>query len=108
METVWRFAAARVAAVGGHTIRSRRDGFVRSPAEAWAERRGSWARIGGRSADRAARGACIARITSALRSHLPQAAQSIPSDRLSEMRWTRFGPAQAGQTNGIVIGAGDD
>lgn len=47
----------------------------------------------------------MARMTSVLRSHFPHAAQSMPPARLREMRWTAFGPAQMGQTNGITTGA---
>ena len=50
-------------------------------------------------------GACIARITSWLRSLFLHASQFMAPARLSASRFTALGAAQMGQTNGTRTGA---
>lgn len=81
--------AVRDSGVGGHTIAGAFTG----------------ARAGRRSAPASLRGACIARMMSALRNHRSQTVQALPPARLSAISATAFAPAQTGQTKGIRTGA---
>lgn len=53
---------------------------------------------------RGGRGACSARITSALRRCLRHFTHDVPPARLSAIRATALGAAQTGQTNGTSTG----
>lgn len=81
--------AARDSRVGGHTM----VGFAAGE------------RAGGGAPSEALRGAWMARITSAARSHFEHATHSVPPARLRATRATAFGPAHTGHTNGMSTGA---